>query len=525
MNSKRIYILGALMLILSATAIARSEEPKFPGLEHDSTYIELKERNRILLEHEDSVQRLIATVRNEFNTLSDSISIDSEAMDRFSSHIIELEERIFEIRQERGDVITKINDIEQEYILKHLYSDQNFEEAEDVHSSDVIDAGLRDLIKNTIFTELLPEADYAELLVAHDEDMSMAQLADDFIKTHNRLNTTVAQYNSAETEEEAAKHHSMFYVLKDKCDSLNLEIEQRWNHVIDTKYYAYGSILERRLRYDLLDNSSAEFSLMLQQCAEEDGYYASDALMHYIIGRPALLKFEADFAQDMDLSAALDSLQAVRNNLQLPDYQLPKVDIKRRLFLDYTPITIGRTNFYNNTNPLPTLKVYEEGTIYRIRLGSFRNKQPMTLFKGVQPLYIAQEEDNGYYTYYTGGFATRSEVDEAILFLKEKGFKQPEACRWRDGEMVNLTAEEKREDKDEDDTPVGHRYIIILECTTIDDEVRASITSTAPDKMISRVGGNFAIGTFTYRAEADLLISTLMEKHPEVTVSIRELDL
>ena len=149
----------------------------------------------------------------------------------------------------------------------------------------------------------------------------------------------------------------------------------------------------------------------------------------------------------------------------------------------------------------------------------------MTLFKGVQPLYIAQEEDNGYYTYYTGGFATRSEVDEAILFLKEKGFKQPEACRWRDGEMVNLTAEEKREDKDEDDTPVGHRYIIILECTTIDDEVRASITSTAPDKMISRVGGNFAIGTFTYRAEADLLISTLMEKHPEVTVSIRELDL
>jgi hypothetical protein len=42
--------------------------------------------------------------------------------------------------------------------------------------------------------------------------------------------------------------------------------------------------------------------------------------------------------------------------------------------------------------------------------------------------------------------------------------------------------------------------------------------------MISRRGTQFAIGTFTDHAEADALLTTIEEKHPEVTASIVELD-
>lgn len=55
-------------------------------------------------------------------------------------------------------------------------------------------------------------------------------------------------------------------------------MQQKWNHIIDTKYYAYGYILEHERRYDLLDKASSDFSTMLQQCAANDGNYASTPL-------------------------------------------------------------------------------------------------------------------------------------------------------------------------------------------------------------------------------------------------------
>ena len=91
---------------------------------------------------------------------------------------------------------------------------------------------------------------------------------------------------------------------------------------------------------------------------------------------------------------------------------------------------------------MPELRIFERGTIYRILLGTFRSKQPMTLFKGVQPLFIAENDDETY-SYYAGGFATLAEAEEAQLFLKEKGFRAPEVCRWENGEMINLTEAEE----------------------------------------------------------------------------------
>lgn len=524
MIKRAIYTLTAALLVLSATALARSEEPRFPGLEENSEYVKLRERNRVLLEREDSVQSLIATAREMFSAARDSITDVNEALDRYSSYIIELEQSVFNIRQERGDVITAINNIEQQYILEHMYSEQHHEEVEsEVRDSVVRVAGERELILNDIFTELLTEEDYNELKGTKEAESSLESLAATYLDTYGMLSATADMYNAAATETEANELFTKFHSLRDEAERLNDEIESLWNNILDTKYYAYGYILERRLRYDLLDRSSEEFSQMQQQCSANDGIYASDALMHYAIGLPTLIDFEIDIAREFELEEALDSLTERRNGLSVPDYNIEPLSIEQRLFLDYEPITMGRTNYYNNSNPLPQLKIYERGTIYRILLGTFKSKQPMTLFKGVRPLYIFKEED-GRYSYYAGGFATRSEADEAQLFLKEKGFRRPEVCRWRDGQMINLSVAAENEDGDEI-TPVGSRYIVVMKCDSISEGMRNVITTTAPEKRISRMGENFAVGTFTERSEADILISTLMEQHPEVVVTIKELDL
>ena len=60
---------------------------------------------------------------------------------------------------------------------------------------------------------------------------------------------------------------------------------------------------------------------------------------------------------------------------------------------------------------------------------------------------------------------------------------------------------------------------------SISDDMRQLISTTTPDKMISRRGQQFAIGTFAERSEADLLMSSLAEHYPDLEVAIVELDL
>ena len=525
-DRKRIYTLTTLCIATAvAITIARADQPEFPELMSNARYVELRAKNDSLLMREDSVRRRIAEVRDEFNRNRDSVANPAE-IDKHTSHILTLEEVVFEIRQQRGDVITEINQIEQEYILDHMYSEEHTEEvAADSTATEELKREVvrsRSLYRNNLFVEALANEDYAELLAAEAEDEALEAQCREYIDTYNTLLTIVDKYRKTDSESVADSLFSAYLELKHTAEARSNDIDLRWNHIIDTKYYALGYVLEKANRYDALDASSEAFSLMQQQCSELDGSYASDALMHYAVGRATLLDYEILTAQEFGLIEALDSLQQRRGELSDIEYRHKAVELERRLFLDYAPIIIGRTNFYNSSNRLPELKVYERGTIYRILLGTFKSKQTMTLFKGVQPLFIDQDEE-GRYSYYAGGFATLAEAEEAQLFLKEKGFRRPEICRWRDGVMTNLCQEED----DEADKPVAssNRYIVTLECDNISDDMRQLITATTPDKMISRRGAQFAIGTFTERSEADLLMSTLIEHYPDIEVTIVELDL
>ena len=119
---KKIYTTLTLIFAISAFAIADSQEPDFPGLQGNERYMTLKETNTLLQQREDSIQNVIAKTREEFAQRNNTDSLTNEQIDIFTSQILNLEEQIFELRQQRGDVITELNNIEQEYILAHMFA-------------------------------------------------------------------------------------------------------------------------------------------------------------------------------------------------------------------------------------------------------------------------------------------------------------------------------------------------------------------------------------------------------------------
>lgn len=524
--NRAVYILVFLIVsTLSAVAISWTFDP-IDELKDNPEYAELQHRDKELVLKEDSVAQIMLQTRENFRVYTDSLSgvgqtPTPEDFSLFSDRILDLEQQIFDIRTMRGDIIARINELEQEWVLAQMNAP--YEEERVTEEEPAVLPTYRNLVENYCMVNLLSAEDYAELCEAQAKDAVMDSLVERYITIYHRMNSVAENYRTVDNEADAEVLFVEFNTLKGDAEVEAQNIESNWNYVLDTKYYAYGYVLEHNRHYDLLDRSSAEFADMRRECAREEGYYASDALMHYALGRHTLRGFEYAFARAMGLEEAADSIAALQNEYREVEYRLEPLTLERRLFIDYQPITIGRTNFYRDTNPIPELKVYERGTIYRILLGKFRSKQPMTLFKGVQPLYITRNED-GYYLYYAGGFATRYEADEAQLFLKEKGFKSPEICRWQNGEMMNITALERDNDGSVGVPVSGMRYMIKISVDALSEEVREIIANEAPRQSISKEADGFVLGTFDSRDEAEILVSLLSES-TSAPIEIIEIEL
>jgi hypothetical protein len=191
--------------------------------------------------------------------------------------------------------------------------------------------------------------------------------------------------------------------------------------------------------------------------------------------------------------------------LESIDYRLPKIEIEERFFLAYEPIGVSSPSRYNSRNPIPECEIYERGTIYRVLLGTFSSQQPISIFKGVYPLYKLKTEE-GKYSYFAGGFATEAEVDEAQIKLKNMGFKRPEATVWIDGVYTNLVdAREAAGEKTQ---------MFRVEIAGVDQmtpELRVVLDQLAADKDITRINGRFIVMSFAERDLADGLATAIGE--------------
>ena len=139
----------------------------------------------------------------------------------------------------------------------------------------------------------------------------------------------------------------------------------------------------------------------------------------------------------MGLTTARDSLAKVKKAMAESSYTLPKVHIVRRAFIEHEPLKVIKPTIYTSKNPIPQTKIYEFGTVYRIRIGIFTNRPNLSALKGITPLSYTDKYHGGKYAYYVGGFRSEEEAAEGVVYLKKLGFKAPQIVMWIDGEYIS----------------------------------------------------------------------------------------
>lgn len=109
-----IYALGAAFL---AVGTLHAQQPKvearIAGLEGNAEYMSLLKEDARLQIREDSIVNAVERMRRRLRE-------DPSRRQEFSQEILQLESRIFEIRNAKGRLIDRINTIEQEWVLANL---------------------------------------------------------------------------------------------------------------------------------------------------------------------------------------------------------------------------------------------------------------------------------------------------------------------------------------------------------------------------------------------------------------------
>lgn len=467
---------------------------RIAGLEDNAEYMALMTDGVRLQQMEDSVMRVIEQNRKLF-------AEDPANRAKYSDTILSLEEQVFGLRNRKGDIFSRINTIEQDWLLTNMSAQLPNESLSDKQMVDTmaeqVAVQTAQLVDDVHFVSALDSVDYVALQRAQRDEHKVIEYVNMLSENHSAMESIRVQYEQTQDAAEASRLFSNYQVLNGLCSALNDSISICWSSIFDAKSYAYNLILEMERRDDLLENSELVLSQALQQVAADRGLYASDAMSSYFNTKKCLVNTEIALARIYGLGFVQDSLSKVSLQLDAVDYRLPKVEIEERFFLAYESIGVSSPSRYNSRNPIPECEIYERGTMYRIVLGTFSQQQPISIFKGVYPLYRLKTEE-GKHRYFAGGFATEAEADEAQIKLKNMGFRRPEVVVWRDGVYANLV-----EEREATADMIQVFRVEISGVEQINDEMRGAIDSLAVGKDITRINGRFIVMSFAEREEAE----------------------
>lgn len=494
-----------------AAASAQDVRPRIAGLESNDKYMSLLRDDLRLQEREDSLINRMGALREQFRRSDGAGTVDPNL-------ILTLENQVFDVRNRRGHIAAQVNAIEQDWVLNNIGAEVGAETfaASEVHENAVPESSkVRNLIYNLPFSRNLPQGDYAELKRAQGRERLAERIAGEYKVLYDSLVETAAAYSAAATEDEGERLFAKYGVTERMAAALADSLAGVWSGVFDSKSYAYGYLLERLEREDVLEAGERYFSTRRGDAAAEYGRYASDALTDYSLQRTAMVEYETAIAEALELGAAADSLRRVLRDGAAFDYRLPAVAVEQRLFLDYAPVQFASPAIYSAKNPIPECRVFDRGTIYRVLLGTFWSKQAVSIFRGVYPLSFAPM--NGKHLYFAGGFETRAAADEAAAELRKHGFKRPEVVVWRDGEYRNLAT---------DPEPAERRaYRVEMSgVPTLSETVRGVIAEHAEGLELTRVGeSEFVVGAFDERGAADALADAVRAADGGIEIKVEEI--
>ena len=373
----------------------------------------------------------------------------------------------------------------------------------------------RDLVANDYFVEHLSASDYKNLSDAQKREKVVKAYVERYFVKYGELLALQRKYMTVPTKAEADKQTKLFNAKRDELAALDREIAEMWSPLYYNKMYAYDLLMERSGQTAMLDLSAESTARAEREVNENSDIYQSDALVGYFARKKSLTEYEMRIASTLSLTTSRDSLKVVMAGLKNRDYKLSKLSLQRRSFIVYEDIKVKTPTIYNSKNPVPQTKVYDYGTVYRIRVGLFSKRPNISALRGVVPLSYTTAYNNGMYAYFVGGFRTEQEAKEGVAYLKKLGFRDPIIAVWVDGEYYS-TIEEMRRSQ-------SQYNIEISGVATLTDDIKALILSHKNDCTISRSGTTFVVGTFEGKSVAEAIVSDLKAANAEITATITKI--
>jgi len=314
------------------------------------------------------------------------------------------------------------------------------------------------------------------------------------------------------TRGEADSLAQLFAAKRRDMAGLDATINSMWSSLYYNKIYAYDLLMEREGNNAMLDLSAAVTSRAEREVNENSDLYEADALVNYYARKKALTEYELKIATTLSLTTSRDSLKVVAAGLENRDYRLSKLSLQRRSFIKYEEIEVKTPTIYNSKNPVPRTKVYDYGTVYRIRVGLFSKRPNISALRGVVPLSYSDAYNNGLYAYFVGGFRTEQEAKEGVAYLKKLGFKDPIIAVWVDGEYYPTVEDMRRSE--------SQYNVEISGVSTLTDDIKTKILAHKADCTISRIGSTFVVGSFEGKSAAEAVATDLKAINSDIVVEI-----
>lgn len=506
---RKLFITILLSLVCVASYTMENQTRRgIPALKENEEYA-------TLLEQETQMQSRVVSLQLEIDRLRAVLRENPGSQQQYADQILSLESELLSLQGERTRVGNRITAIEQAWLAEHP---DYVEAATESEVGDVVKTPARqqkaNLVYNGCFEEYLEPADYRALLKAQESESVAAELASRIAVNYEIQAELKHRYDTVRTEQMAVELLSSYRAAESSMQELQDSLSRLWSEAYDNKTYAYNYVLDRLSREDLMIRQEKAMDEVRRRVVAAQRDDLLESLSDYYIRKRQLTSFEQEMARLLGLTQASDSLQRVALMLEQVDYNLPRLVLTERYFLDYEPLEFTTTRRYSSRNPIPDCTVYEHGVIYRLLLGEYKYKQDPSIFRNAVPLYVLKTPE-GRYRYFAGGFATKSEAVEAQELARKRGFRNPIIVVWYDGEYVNLA-----------ETPeVGATAykIQISGEQTLPAAVRETVERMAPGLELSRAGQDFIVGRFDNKTLAEQVAEAIRSVDGKLTVKVTEI--
>ncbi len=473
----------------------------------DASYKQLVEKVERTKTQCDSVELSINALRQQYMQ-------EHDKRNDIAKQLNGLEQRAVALKMAYNQALAAATTYEQRWIRENL----GVQSAEPASSTTPKQQNQQyaTIYRNSIIAQLLTRDDMAVLRKAESEEQNTIDLIANYMQHYDKMVMLQLEYERTDRE---SKADSIIVELEQEralAKRVEADIEAGLQSVIDNKNYIYNLVMEKENKLGVVTQAESKLSTTMQQCSEERGAYESDVLASYYRRKLYMLEYEEQVAKTLHLTMAKDSLQRVRAGLVGENFQLPIVQIKRRAFIEFEPLKVIKPTIYNYKNPIPQTKIYDFGTVFRIRIGIFTNRPNLTALRGITPLSYTNAYHNGKYAYYVGGFRTLEEAREGVVYLRKIGFRDPIPVVWVDGKYYSDIAEWQKLNE-------SGFNIEITGVATLPATVKAHISLRDESLQISRIGETFVIGTLADKESAAKLMNEIMALESGLKCEINEL--